>query len=94
MDKELALFIQDLEFGLQSTNRAEDRQLYERYLASASCILAKVVLGSPQKELFSAIDSNERLWGNTWLIDPVVGNNPDSYEKFKTIAGYPGYGNT
>ena len=94
MEKELALFIQDLEFGKQTTNRAEDRKLYEIYLAQAACMLSKIVLKAPSEELFESIDTNERLWGNSWLIDPVQGKNPESYRKFKELAGYSGYGNT
>ena len=93
MEKELALFIEDLEYGLRTTNRAEDRKLYETYLAYAACILSKVVLGAPASEIFEAIDTNEKLWGNSWLVSPVQGNNPESYIKFKELAGYPGYGN-
>ncbi len=91
MEKELALFIEDLKFGLEHTNRAEDRKLYETYLAYAACMLSKVVLSAPAEELFKAIDTNEKLWGNTWLQDPVKGKHPDSYQKFKEPAGYPGH---
>ena len=94
MEKELALYIEDLKFGLENTNRVEDRKLYETYLANAACMLSIVVLKAPDEELFEAIDTNERLWGNTWLIDPVQSKNPESYLKFKELAGYPGYGNT
>lgn len=94
MEKELALFIEDLELGLETTNRAEDRKLYETYIAYAGIILSKVVLGEPKEEIFKAIDTNEKLWGNSWLNSPVKGNHPESYRKFKELAGYPGYGNT
>jgi hypothetical protein len=94
MEKELAKFIEDLEFGLSTTKRAEDRKLYETYLAYAACILSKVVLNAPKEELYKAIDTNERLWGNSWLVDPVQGKHPESYMKFKELSGYPGYGNT
>jgi len=91
MERELALFIEDLEYGAATTSRAEDRKLYETYIAYAARILSKVVLKFPADEIFKAIDVNERLWGNSWLIDPVKGNNPESYERFKRLSGYKGY---
>ena len=94
MIEELALFIEDLEFGLRTTDRAEDRKLYETYITYAACILSKVVLGVEKEEIYKAIDSNEKLWGNSWLVSPVKGKNPESYRKFKESIGYPGYGNT
>jgi len=94
MEKELAQFIEDLEFGLRTTDRAEDRKLYETYLAYAACIFSKVILKAPLDELHKAIDTNEKLWGNTWLVDPVQAKHPDSYKKFKELAGYRGYGAT
>ena len=94
MEKELALFIEDLEYGLRNTNRAEDRKLYETYMAYAACILSKVLLGAEKSEIYKAIDTNEKLWGNTWLISPVKFQNPNSYENFKKLVEYPGYGNT
>ena len=94
MEKELAQFIEDLERGLTSTKRAEDRKLYERYLAQAACILSKVILNAPKEKLYTAIDSNEKLWGTSWLVDPIPGKYPNSYRKFKKLSGYPGYDNT
>lgn len=94
MKKEFALYIADLEYGLKNTKRAEDRNLYEKYLAQAACIMARIILEAPRNELFEEIDTNERLWGNTWLQDPVAKKSENSYKKFKEKAGYPGYGNT
>ena len=94
MEKELARFIEDLELGLRTTKRAEDRKLYETYLAYAACILSKVILNAPMEELYKAIDTNEKLWGNTRLVEPVQAKHPDSYRKFKELAGCRGYGVT
>ena len=94
MEKELAQYIKDLEFGLRKTTRAEYITLYETYLSYAACILSKVVLNAPKEELYKAIDTNEKLLGNSWLVDPVQGQHPESYKKFKELSGYPGYGNT
>lgn len=91
MQKELAQHIEDLEYGLRTTNRAEDRKLYETYLASTACLLSKVILNAPLEMLYKDIDAYERQCGNSWLIDPVQGKYPDSYRKFKELSGYPGY---
>jgi hypothetical protein len=94
MEKELALYIDDLESGWKQTNRAEDRKQYEAYLAHAACILSKVILQAPENELFEAIDTNEKLWGNSWLQGDWMRKNPNSYKEFKRLARYPGYSNT
>lgn len=48
------------------SHRAEDRSTLNLYLADSAKILAKIELGiSIEKD----IDSHERLWGHTWLID-------------------------
>ena len=57
MEKALALYIDDLESGRKQTKWAEDRKLYEAYLAQAACILSKVILQVPENELFEAIES-------------------------------------
>jgi len=90
MSRVLALHIEDLRLGWETTNRAEDRPCYESLLAHMAIVLAKVNLGSPESELFEAIDTYERLWENTWLScwNPVY---PESYESFKQQVGYPGY---
>lgn len=53
-----------------------------------------VILKAPMEELYKSIDTNEKLWGNTWLGEPVQAKHPDSYRKFKKLAGYRGYGVT
>ncbi len=94
MENELALFIEDLEFGLKTTSRAEDHKLYETYIAYAGAILSKVVLGAPKEEIFKVIDTNEESWTNSWLHAPIKGDHPESYRKFKELAEYPGNGET
>jgi len=46
MKKELATYILKLNEAAQTTKRAEDRSLYEKYLASAAVILALVESGA------------------------------------------------
>lgn len=80
--------IEDLYMGLERTQSVEDRPRYVALLAHAAIVLAKLTLDAPKSDLFAAIDTYERLWGNTWLEgwSPVY---PDSYDKFKSEVGYP-----
>ncbi len=71
MKTELAEYIIKLREAQQQTKRAEDRSLYEKYLAEAGILLAMVEIKSDKIELKEAISHHERLWDNTWLIDPV-----------------------
>ena len=54
--------------------------------------LSKVVLNAPKEELYKAIVINEKLGGNSWLVDPVQAKYPNCYKKIKKLAGYQGYG--
>jgi hypothetical protein len=68
----LAEYIQSLEGCLEKTHRAEDRSIYKMYLADAAVLLAASVAGAPRPELVSRFESHERLWGQTWLQDPIL----------------------
>ena len=67
----LASYIATLERCLAKTHRAEDRSIYEKYLADAAGILAGAVLGESMEILGSRFEAHERLWGHTWLQDPA-----------------------
>jgi hypothetical protein len=60
-----------LEHCLANTQRAEDRSIYENYLADAAGILALAVVGAPIASLSSRVEAHGRLWGHTWLQDDV-----------------------
>ena len=66
MHRSLAQAISLFEFGLAECNRAEDRQIIERYLAELAPILADAVLGN---DVLSRIARAERLFGNSPPID-------------------------
>jgi len=83
MKKKLATYILKLNESAQLTKRAEDRPLYERYLASAAVILALVENGSVKETIKKEIESHERLWGNTWLVDDVYKVPHDAWQKVK-----------
>jgi hypothetical protein len=71
LDSKLAAYILCLESCLEKTHRAEDRSIYVRYLADAAGLLAACVAGEPKPALASRVESHERLWGQTWLQDPI-----------------------
>jgi len=71
LEHDLAEYVRTLEQCSHSTHRAEDRALYEAYLADAAGFLAAVALGITDDETRERFQRHERLWGTTWLIDPV-----------------------
>ena len=83
MKKELATYILKLNESAQLTKRAEDRPLYEKYLASAAVILALVENGSEKETIKNEIETHERLWGNAWLVDDVYKNPSNAWQKVK-----------
>ncbi len=85
MKKELAAYILKLNEAVQSTKRAEDRPLYEKYLASAAVILALVESGARKNIVEEEVQAHERLWGNTWLVDDAYKIPSDAWQKVKAI---------
>ena len=85
MKKELAAYILKLNEAAQSTKRAEDRPLYERYLASAAVILALVESGADTNIIEEEAQAHERLWGNTWLVDDAYKIPNEAWQKVKAI---------
>ncbi len=85
MKKELATYILKLNDAAQSTKRAEDRPLYEKYLASAAVILALVESGAGKDIVEEQIQTHERLWGNTYLIDDSCKSPSNAWQKVKAL---------
>ncbi len=83
MKKELATYILKLNEAAQSTKRAEDRPLYEKYLASAAVILALAETGAEKEMIQNEVQTHERLWGNTWLVDDAYKNPSNAWQKAK-----------
>jgi hypothetical protein len=88
MKIEFAQYIQDLQFGAENTSQAEDRGLYTKYLAEAGVILSSIILGADKEELEQLVNDHDRLWGQTWLIDPVHDKAAKSYKTFKQIHNF------
>ena len=85
MKKELATYILKLNEAAQSTKRAEDRPLYEKYLASAAVILALVESGTEKDIVEKEVQTHERLWGNTWLLDNAYKSPSRAWQKVKAM---------
>jgi hypothetical protein len=85
MKKELATYILKLNEAAQTTKRAEDRPLYEKYLASAAVILALVESGAGNEVIQNEVQTHERLWGNTWLVDDAYKNPSSAWQKVKEV---------
>jgi hypothetical protein len=85
MKKELATYILMLNEAAQTTKRAEDRSLYEKYLASAAVLLALVESGAEKEAIQKEVQAHERLWGNTWLVDDVYKRPSSAWQKVKGV---------
>ena len=66
MHRSLAETVALFEAGLARCTRLEDRSLVSDYLSALAPILAAATLG---ENLLARLDSVERLFENTWLID-------------------------
>ena len=83
MKEQLAAYILSLNEAAKATKRAEDRPLYERYLASAAVILALAESGAEKETILNEVQAHERLWGNTWLVDDAYKNPSNAWQKVK-----------
>jgi len=82
----LATYIAALERCHANTHRAEDRPIYEKYLVDAGGILAACTLDEPMGALNNRIKSHERLWGHTWLHDPIFNVASNAWAAVKNEA--------
>jgi hypothetical protein len=78
----LSHFIVEVERLSRETHEAEDRLIYEKYMAKAGAILAKVDLDIPVGD---DVDSMERFFGHTWLKDDE--SYSKAYSKWDTFKG-------
>ena len=79
MINEIANYVLDLQKGLSETRHAEDRSIYQHYLAEAAVMLAKAVKETDIEEMSKLVQTHERLWGHTWLQDEVFKNASKSF---------------
>jgi hypothetical protein len=66
MHETLAKCIIAFAAGLAECHRSEDRALVSTYLAALAPVLAKCTVGS---DVLDDLQSIERLFGNSWVID-------------------------
>ena len=83
MTKELAEYVLRLRDAAGATRRAEDRPIYEKLLADAGVLLALAETVTDQNAIANAVASHERLWGHTWLQDPVFEKPSAAWQKVK-----------
>jgi hypothetical protein len=83
MKNELATYILKLNEATHTTKEAEDRPLYEKYLASAAVILALVESGAEKEMIQNEVQTHERLWANTWLADDAYKIPSNAWKKVK-----------
>jgi hypothetical protein len=85
MKTELAEYILCLSENLALTRHANDRPLYEKYLADAAVLLALVERGINVEELHQRIENHERLLSNTWLVGGEHKSVFKAWNKFKGL---------
>lgn len=83
MSERIAAYVLKLEDCARRTRRAEDRSLYEKYLADAAGMLAMSVAAKPSAALRERAESHERLWGHTWLQDDVYREAAEAWSAVK-----------
>ena len=80
-----AKYILALRDAAGATHQAEDRPIYEMLLAEAGIILALIETNADRATIASAVASHERLWGHTWLRDPVFNGPSSAWQNMKDV---------
>jgi hypothetical protein len=88
MNEEFAEYVDVLMQCSEETHRAEDRSPYVHLIADAGAILADMVMNKDKKHISKVIKAHDRLWGHTWLQDPVYEKASRTYEAFKCKYGF------
>jgi hypothetical protein len=83
LSERIAAYVLSLEECAAKTRRAEDRSIYEKYLADAAGMLAWSVAAGSIAELQQRAKSHERLWGHAWLQDEVYGKAAEAWSGVK-----------
>jgi hypothetical protein len=83
MKTEIAQYILNLRAAASMTHRAEDRPLYEKYLADAAVLLALAETEAPSTSIREAVRRHERLWGTSWLVDDAYKGPLAAWQKVK-----------
>jgi hypothetical protein len=86
--EDFSQYVRVLQRCAEETQYAEDRTPYMRLLADAGAILANMTLSDDQRVISELIQAHDRLWGQSWLQDPVQANASQTYEAFKRRNGF------
>jgi hypothetical protein len=86
LKRAISAYVRTLEDCLANAHVAEDRSIYEKYLADAAGILASCVAGEPIANVARRIEAHERLWGHTWLQDPIYRKAESAWQTVKEQA--------
>lgn len=81
--KSLADYVICLSESLAHTSHANDRPLYQMYLADVAVLLALVVRGSEPSQLLVRMERHERLCAQTFLAGPEHAAIAESWQRFK-----------
>ncbi|HSF31439.1 MAG TPA: hypothetical protein VLK82_13335 [Candidatus Tectomicrobia bacterium] len=81
----LAQYLLSLFRASEGTHRAEDRPLYRMYLAEAGVLRALAVMGAERERLRRHFAQHGRLWGQTWLHDPVYEGPSVGWQERKRV---------
>jgi len=82
----LADYILCLSESEAHTHHANDRPLYQMYLAHAGLLLALFVRGASTSEIETQLDHHERLWGQTFLAGPEHVAIRESWDRFRSMT--------
>jgi len=80
----LADYILCLSESLAHTHHADDRPLYQSYLADGAVMLALLVRDSETSQLQTRIEQHERLSGQTFLAGPEHVAVAELWRRFKS----------
>lgn len=85
MKLELADYILCLSETLAHTKQANNRPLYNMYLADAAVLLAQAERGVSVEELRRGVEDHERLLSNTWLVGDEHKAVFETWKRFKSL---------
>ncbi|HET8670732.1 MAG TPA: hypothetical protein VFM05_08945 [Candidatus Saccharimonadales bacterium] len=83
MKTELADYVLCLSSCAALTKHANDRPLYQHYLADAAVLLASAVHGINREELKQKVELHDRLLSQSWLTGPEHKVIFEAWARFK-----------
>jgi hypothetical protein len=84
----IAHYILALEHAARATAHAEDRPTYTALLADAAPLLAVALGGEAAQDLPTRLQQHEKLWGSSWLRDPVFQEASAAWQAAKAACSH------